>query len=239
MNKSPGRGTVKLLWTFVAERLGDMLTGLIFWLPIGIIFFVGGYVYTALEGSGRNFLSLFFLDNLIHTGYGIALWIVVFLLSGFILKHTKVGDLLSGVPIIGVLFRTRGSKVISIAKLMALTPCLFLYSPTCPSYGWILSEETVSLDGKEAGFSMLNVYYPNVPSILTGQIFPVRKESVIKLDNPSREIFDMLLYSLRSPESIPWENEPEEAFLVRARQFGLQPSDYQAAMPLKAPQTGA
>jgi uncharacterized protein (TIGR00290 family) len=41
----------------------------------------------------------------------------------------------------------------------------------------------------------------------------VRKETVIKLGNPSREIIDLLLYALRSPESIrylPWKGEKEE-----------------------------
>ena len=59
---------------------------------------------------------------------------------------------------------------------------------------------------------------------MTGQIFPVRKESVIKLGNPSREIIDLLLYALRSPESIrymPWEDEDEDEFRKRAELFGL------------------
>lgn len=116
----------KTLWKFITERLSDILTGLVFWLPIGVIVLIGGYVYTALEDSGSTFLSLFLIDDVIHTGYGIALWIVVFLLSGLIMKHTRLGDFLSGVPVIGILFRKRGSKVISVAKLMDLTPCLFL-----------------------------------------------------------------------------------------------------------------
>ena len=72
---------------------------------------------------------------------------------------------------------------------------------------------------------MLNIYYPNVPSIVTGQIFPVRKETVIKLGNKSREIVDLLLYSFRSPENIkylPWENEKEEEFRIRANRFGIK-----------------
>ena len=112
----------------------------------------------------------------------------------------------------------------SVGKLMGLTPCLFLYSPTCPSYGWILSEENVKVAGEKAAFKLINVYYPNVPSIMTGQIFPVRKESVIKLGNPSREILDLLLYALRSPENIryiPWDDESEEDFRKRAEVFGL------------------
>ena len=155
---------------------------------------------------------------------GIALGIIVFLLTGLLLKNTRVGDFLSGIPIFGLLFRKKGGRIISVGRLLGLTPCLFLYSPTCPSYGWILSEENIKVAGKVTEFKLLNIYYPNVPSIMTGQIFPVRKESVIKLGNPSREIIDLLLYALRSPESIrylPWEDESEDEFRKRAELFGL------------------
>ena len=72
---------------------------------------------------------------------------------------------------------------------------------------------------------MLNIYYPNVPSLVTGQIFPVRKETVIKLGNQSREIVDLLLYSFRSPENIEylsWEDEGEGEFQIRAQRFGIK-----------------
>jgi len=142
----------------------------------------------------------------------------------FILKNTAIGDFLSRVPVLGIFFRRKGGRVITFSKLLDLTPCLFLFSPTCPSYGWILSEEEVKLKGEEAHFALINVYYPNVPSIVTGQIFPVRKETVIKIGNPSREIVDLLLYALRSPENIrylPWEGEKEDDFKKRAEYFGI------------------
>ena len=167
MNDTPGSHKSRRFFGFIVERLGDILTGLVFWLPIGVIVLVGGYVYSSLESSGGTFLSFFLGEDLIYPGFGILLWVVVFLLTGLLLKKTTVGDLLSGVPVIGILFRKKGGKVISVGKLMGLTPCLFLYSPTCPSYGWILSEETVKVDGTAAGFTLLNIYYPNVPSILT------------------------------------------------------------------------
>jgi hypothetical protein len=134
-----------------------------------------------------------------------------------------VGDFFSGVPIVGTFFR-RGGEIITVDTLANLTPCLFLYSPTCPSYGWILSEEKVKLNNEKASFGLVNVYYPNVPTILTGQVYSVRKETVIKLGNPSREVVDVLLYGLRRPEDIqylPWEDETEEEFKERAKRFGL------------------
>jgi Na+/citrate or Na+/malate symporter len=152
---------------------------------------------------------------------------MVFLATGVILKNTSVGDFLSTVPVLGIFFRKKGGRVITLRSLLNLTPCLFLFSPTCPSYGWILSEEEIKLKDERVRFALINVYYPNVPSIVTGQIFPVRKETVIKLGNQSREIIDLLLYALRSPENIrylPWEEETEEELQKRAECFGLKPS---------------
>ena len=148
-----------------------------------------------------------------------------FLLTGIILKNTPVGNILSRLPVLGMFFRKKGGTVITFKRLLNLTPCLFLLSPTCPSYGWILSKEEIKLNDEKTRFPLINVYYPNVPTIITGQIFPVRKETVIKLGNPSKEILDLLLYSLRSPENIlylPWEEENEEEFKKRAEDFGLK-----------------
>jgi hypothetical protein len=105
-----------------------------------------------------------------------------------------------------------------------MTPCLFLLSPTCISYGWVLSEEKVKVKNERVDFRLVNVYYANVPTIITGQVFSVRKETVMKLGNPSREIIDILLYGLRRPEYLqylPWEDETEEEFKERAKRFGL------------------
>ena len=185
---------------FIKGRLGDVLSGLVFWLPIGIIFLVGCYIYSNLEDLGQNLLVFFLPEKFVHAGFGIVLWIIVFLLTGVILKNTVIGDFLSRIPVLGIFFRKKGGTVITLKRLLNLTPCLFLFSPTCPSYGWILSEEEVKLNDEKVRFALINVYYPNVPSIVTGQIFPVRKETVIKLGNPSREIIDLLLYALRSRE---------------------------------------
>ena len=218
------RAIIRVFLVFIRERLGDILSGLVFWLPVAIIILIGGYFFTSLEDFGQKFLSFFLSDEFFYPGLGIALGVIVFLLTGLLMKNTRVGDFLAGVPVFGLLFRKRGGRIISVGNLQGLTPCLFLYSPTCPSYGWILSEEKIKVNGKVTEFKLLNIYYPNVPSIMTGQIYPVRKESVIKLGNPSREIIDLLLYAIRSPESIrylPWEDESEDDFRKRAERFGL------------------
>jgi hypothetical protein len=219
------KNPLESVFTFTKDRLGDILSGFVFWLPIGVIILVGSYIYSNLENLGKAFLTFLFAEKFFHPGFGIILWVIVFLLTGFILKNTPVGNILSRVPILGIFFRKKGGTVITFKRLLNLTPCLFLLSPTCPSYGWILSEEEVKIDNEKFSFPLVNIYYPNVPTIITGQIFPVRKETVIKLGNPSREIIDLLLYSLRSPENIrylPWEEENEEEFKKRAEHFGIK-----------------
>jgi uncharacterized membrane protein len=222
---------IKPFISFLGERFGDILSGVVFWLPIGVIVLVASYFFSNLEDFGDKLLSFFLSEEFLYPGLGIVLWIIIFLLTGLLLKHTRVGDLLSVVPVVGMLFRKKGGRMMTVGRLQGLTPCLFLYSPTCPSYGWILSEENVSVGGEGRDFTLINVYYPNVPSIITGQIYPVRKEAVIKLGNPSKEVIDLLLYAIRSPESIeylPWEGEDPEDFRKRAEVFGLDIARIQA-----------
>jgi uncharacterized membrane protein len=210
---------------FIKNALGNLLAGLAFWLPVWVITFILWFIFGNIEELGRKLLSFFISEEFIYPGLGIVLGLIVFLITGIVLKKTRIGDLLSRIPVIGIFFRKMGGETITPDRLLHLSPCLFLYSPTCPSYGWILSEERVEINGRKAGFELINVYYPNVPTLLTGQIFPVRKKTVIKLGNPSREIIDLLLYTFRSPEYIrylPWEDESEDEFKKRAESFGLK-----------------
>jgi hypothetical protein len=61
-------------------------------------------------------------------------------------------------------------------------------------------------------------------SILAIQVFPVRKDTVIRLGNSSKEIIDLLLYAFRSPKDLkylPWEDESRADLEKRAKSFGL------------------
>ena len=140
-----------------------------------------------------------------------------------VLKLTKVGKVLSRIPFIGLFFSQ--GEIMTITRLSHMQACLFLYSPTCMSYGWILSEEKVKMSRKNASFPIINVYFPNVPTLVTGQVFAVRKDTVMKLANTSTEVIDLLLYSFRSPDAleyIPWEDETPENFEERSKYFGLK-----------------
>ena len=207
----------------IRRQLGYLFMGFIVWFPIGIVILVGDYIFGTLDSTGKDFLDLFLPERFLKFGLGFLVWVLVFYLSGVLFRKTNIGAYLSGIPILGMFVRTSG-ETMTIERLAKLKPCLFLLSPTCPGYGWIIASEKVRLQEDKAGFQLIDLYYPNVPTIITGQVFSVRKETVIRLGNPSRELIDILLYGLRKPEDLqylPWEDETPEQFRERAVRFGL------------------
>ena len=208
---------------FIRGQFGFLLYGFAFWFPIAILIFVLVFLFDKVEDLGKKLILLFAPSAPYHEGYGIFLGLLIIYISGIILKTTKIRKRLSKLPILGLLFG--GGEVITIDRLAHLTPCLFMMSPTCLSYGWLLSEERVTVDNSEAPFTLVNVYYPNVPTLITGQVFPVRKDTVIRLANPSKDIIDLLLYAFRSPNAlqyVPWEGESPQEFERRAIAFGIR-----------------
>ena len=207
---------------FLKNQFGILLSGFVFWFPIIVLIFILFFIFDNLEKIGRSILLMYLPEDIVFSGFGILFGLVLIYLSGLILKLIKVRRFFSKIPILGLLFGE--GKVITVERLIHLSPCLFLLSPSCPSYGWILSEENVKVNDKNEALTLINVFYPNVPTIVTGQVFPVRKDTVIKLGNSSKEIVDLLLYAFRSPPDIkylPWEGESQEDFEKRAKSFGL------------------
>jgi hypothetical protein len=208
--------------SFVKNQVGFLLSGFAFWLPIAVLILVIVFLFNNLEEIGRKILLVYLPENLVFSGFGIVFGILLMYFSGMVLKLTKVRRLFSRIPVLGLFFGE--GQVITIERLVHLNPCLFMMSPTCLSYGWILSEEKVRLGEEKATFTLVNVYYPNVPTLITGQVFPVRRDTVIRLGNPSKEIIDLLLYAFRSPKDVkylPWEDESQEDFEKRAKSFGI------------------
>jgi uncharacterized membrane protein len=208
--------------SFVKNQLTFLLYGSVFWLPIAVLIYIIVFLFTNVEDIGRKFLLLFLPEQFLFAGFGIVLGLLIVYFSGVVLKSTRVGRVFSKIPVLGLFFGA--GEIMTVDRLLHLSPCLFLFSPTCLSYGWILSEEKVKLSKEKAIFTLVNVYYPNVPTLITGQVFPVRKDTVIKLGNSSKEIIDLLLYAFRSPpdlEYVPWEDESQEDFEKRAQSFGL------------------
>ncbi len=207
---------------FLKTQISFLLYGFIFWFPIAVLIIVIAFLLGNLETLGGRVLIWILPDNLVKPGLGIALGVVIIYLSGILLRLTRVRSLFSNVPVIGLFFG--GGEMMTVDRLAHMKPCLFAFSPTCLSYGWILSREQVRLNNGRADFDLVNVYYPNVPTLVTGQVFPVRRDTVIQLGNTSKEIFDLLLYSFRSPTEIkylPWEDETPGEFVRRAKALGL------------------
>jgi uncharacterized membrane protein len=209
-------GILKKLSTF-------LIYGLVFWLPVTLAVYIGFIIFGGVENIGRTILGVAVPDQYLYTGLGIALFFLIAFLSGMLLKLTKVGRVLSKIPVIGLFFGQ--GEIITINTLSHMQPCLFLYASTSIAYGWILTEEKVKLGKNQAPFPIVNVYFPNIPTLVTGQVFAARKENVMKLGNSSSEVINLLLYAFRSPAAIlyvPWEDETAEQFEARAKLFGLK-----------------
>ncbi len=210
------RGLFKRQFTFI-------LYGFVFWLPVILVIYIAVLVFSNAENIGRMILGVAVADKYLYSGFGIILCILIVYFSGIILKSTKAGGILSKIPIVGLFFGQ--GEIITISRLLHMQPCLFLLSPTCISYGWILSEEKVQLGEEKVGFSLTSVYYPSVPTLVTGSVFALRKDTIMKLGNSSREVINLLLYAFRSPpclKYLPWEDESREEFEERSKLFGLK-----------------
>jgi uncharacterized membrane protein len=200
-----------------------LIYGCVFWLPVLLVLYILFLLVSNGENIGRVILLLAIPAQYVFPGFGILLLILIVYFSGFILKATKVGKILSKIPLLGMFFGQ--GEIITISRLMHMQPCLFLISSTTISYGWILTEENVHLAEEKAGFSLLSIYYPNVPTLVTGQVFAVRKDTVMKLGNSSSEVINLLLYAFRSPlflKYLPWEEESRDEFEARSKMFGLK-----------------
>jgi uncharacterized membrane protein len=210
------KGLLKRQFTF-------LIYGFVFWLPVVLVLYILFLVLSNGENIGRTILLKLLPENFVYPGFGVILVLLIVYFSGFILKATRVGRILSKVPGLGLFFGQ--GEIITIARLMHMQPCLFLLSPTCISYGWILSEEKVQLGEEKAGFDIISVYYPNVPTLVTGSVFAIRKDTIMKLGNSSSEVINLLLYAFRSPpflKFLPWEGESKEEFEARSKIFGLK-----------------
>ena len=210
------KGIFKRQFTF-------LIYGFVFWLQVILVVYIAILLFSNAEKIGIMILGVAVPDRYLYFPFGIILCLLIVYFSGMLLKLTKVGKVLSKIPVIGLFFGQ--GEIMTINRLSHMQSCLFLYSSTCISYGWILSEEKVKLSGDNAIFPIINVYFPNVPTLVTGQVFAARKDSVMKLANSSSEVINLLLYAFRSPtalEYIPWENESREEFEERSKIFGLK-----------------
>jgi uncharacterized membrane protein len=205
--------SLKRIFTF-------LIYGFVFWLPVVLVIYIAVLLFTNGEKIGRLILGVAVPDRFLYAGLGIILCLLIVLISGILLKLTRLGKVLSKIPVIGLFFGQ--GEIMTIGRLS-----MFLYSPTTISYGWILSQEKVNVGPDKALFGIINVYWPNTPTLVTGQVFATRKDNVMKISNSSSEIINLMLYAFRSPPAInyvPWEDESQEEFEKRAKCFGLAKS---------------
>jgi len=209
-------GLLKKQFTF-------LFYGLVFWLPVVLVVYIVILLFSNADKIGKMILGVAVPDKYLYAGLGVILCILIVYFSGILLKLTRVGKVLSKIPVIGLFFAQ--GEIMTINRLSHMQPCLFLYASTCISYGWILSEEKVKIKKDNALFPLINVYFPNVPTLVTGQVLAARKVTVMKLANSSSEVINLLLYAFRSPaflEYTPWEDESKEEFEERSKLFGLK-----------------
>lgn len=206
-------------------QIGRVLwRGIIIAAPILIIAWMLYQVMNAVNSLGGRVLGLFVPDRYLAWGTGILFILVLILILGVIEVHH--GDKKRGVwqsikkhtvgriPFFGSLMVRSDRKIISLEDLKKLAPCKFWLSDTTPHYGFIVNEQKVR--GAE---TELDVYRPNVPTIVPGDLFPLKRRLVIKLGNSSAEILDKLASGgfIGSHEEIPipWDDETEEDFRER------------------------
>jgi uncharacterized membrane protein len=208
---------------FIKKQSTFLLYGFVFWLPVILVIYVMILLFSNGDKVGRLILGVAVSDKYLFTGLGFIFCILIIYLCGMVLKLTKVGKILSKIPVIGLFFGQ--GEIMTIGRLTNMQACLFLYSPTCISFGWILAEEKVQLGEEIADFPLICVYFPSVPALVTGSVHTIRKSGVMKLGNSSTEVINLLLYAFKSPAALkylPWEDESQEEFKERAKIFGLK-----------------
>lgn len=211
-----------MLKRFLTDQIAYFLKGFCILMIFGVILFVANLFLGLFDGLGKWILELFFPKELIISGTGVFLIIIIFWITGFLdAKKDLSSKVLKRIPGVGKLFG--GGDIFE--RILKARPCLFLYSPTCPAYAWILGDIPVFLRLKKRlkplG-TIKNLYYPNIPTIATGQMFPVFKNNIMLLGNSSQEVLKMAMYGIEHPERlifVPWEEESEDEFIDRATLF--------------------
>ena len=208
---------------FLKKQSTFILYGFVFWLPVILVIYVMILLFGNGDKVGRVILGTAVNKKYLFVGIGFIFCILIIYLSGMLLKLTKVGKVLSKIPVIGLFFGQ--GEIMTIGRLSNMQACLFLYSPTCISFGWILAQEKVQVGEEIADFPLICVYFPSVPTLVTGSVHTLRKSGVMKLGNTSTEVINLLLYAFRSPAALkylPWEDESPEEFKERSKIFGLK-----------------
>jgi uncharacterized membrane protein len=215
-----------LKWVWSKIRFGKaMLRGLIIAIPVVVIAYVLDIVIRPLDFIGRAILRLVIPSEYVIVGTGLIVMLVVLFIIGRIdvyyeeRKNSLWRRTIRHIPVFGSMLSSGGA--LSLEQLGKMTPCKFWLSDTTPHYGFIVREQKVR--GTEAE---IDVYRPNVPSIIPGDLMPLKRRLVIKLANPAGEVLQKLASGgFFSPEEeipVPWDDESDEEFQERIRLTPLE-----------------
>jgi uncharacterized membrane protein len=209
----------------------SLLKGILIFGPVGIILWVVVGIVGAVNIVGDKLITFFMPDRRMAWGIGFMVVLFVVLVIGRIelhyeghersLWHRVKRKTLGRLPVIGPSFVGRGGRFVSYDDLEELTPCKFWLSLATPYYGFIVGEQPV-----RGGDTEVIVYRPKVPTIIPGDLFPLKRQFVIKLANPPSEILNKLasagLIVTAEDIPVPWDDESTEEFQERLRRTPLE-----------------
>ena len=109
---------------FIKKQSTFLLYGFVFWLPVILVIYVVILLFGNGEKVGKMILGMAVPDKYLFVGFGFIFCILIIYLSGMLLKLTKVGKVLSKIPVIGLFFGQ--GEIMTIGRLTHMQACLFL-----------------------------------------------------------------------------------------------------------------
>lgn len=205
--------------------------GFLILLPLIIFIIVAYGIFTGLGNIGKNILGIFMENPNSALGL-LAILAIILFVSFFLGKfnpweftlQTIMPRIMPGLKNIPKQeLNSAKKKMIALSwnDLSNMTPCLFWQSATIQHIGFIMSEQRIKGGEK----TLLQVYRPDTPAIIMGEVYPINKKYVFRLENDVTEILLNLIYNIYRPEElkpIPWEDETEERFQKRINSTPIQ-----------------
>jgi uncharacterized membrane protein len=101
---------------FARSQITFLLFGFGFWLPITVLVIIIVFLFNNLEEVGRKFLLTFLPEKFLYPGFGIVFGILIVYFSGMVLKLTRVREIFSKIPVLGLFFGA--GEIITIERLL-------------------------------------------------------------------------------------------------------------------------
>ena len=105
---------------FLKSQSTFLLYGVVFWLPVILAIYIGILLFTNADSIGKSILGVAIPDKYLFLGIGAILCILIVLSLRMVLKLTKLGKVLSKVPLIGLFFGQ--GEIMTINRLSHMQP---------------------------------------------------------------------------------------------------------------------